>query len=145
MSLRNFINVVKRDVFKIKNEPKPTVVESQEQPGLMGWSYYLQIPPPQVSGINRQYRNYLPENFLERALRVNCSELGIQFFTTQDPMDYRQLYYFTNQGSRLIKIEWRGKTELIEPGETALFKINFDVTESEASMLPRITPLNGGF
>ncbi|SRR6266851_4752600 len=165
-SLCNFIKIVKRDVFKVKDKPKsePELKNKDKEPPslalageISGWSSYKfysggsiasyageSFVPPY--GRNRQFYTYnqlgdSPGKYMTRTFNAICSEAGVECTVAMDPTDYQQIYHFKNLSNRLVRIEWDNEIRLIEPGETVTVKAR-GAAYSEAT--PRITPLNNG-
>lgn len=143
--VKNFLKVMKRDLAKkgillaAPEEPKP-----ETAPEWDSFKEHRSSSLPTHSGVNRQFFQYQSAGkYMTTVFNAICSEADVQCTVCMDPNDFQQLYYFTNRGDRLVKIEWRGEVRMLEPGESMTLKARGSL-DSNHEMMPRITALNNG-
>lgn len=133
MSVRNFIRVLKRDVFKIdvtKPTPAPVAEQSRYRPGIL---------VPSTSPF-RYHAKYLP--LMESTLEEHFQQMNVRCTVTRDPSDFRQLFHITNNGDKLLLIEYDREKHYLEPKQSTTFKVSQFL--SGKPNIPHITALNNG-
>lgn len=149
MSLTNFIKVLKRDVFKI-DETTQKVVPVAETVTAESWESFRHhpgkaaIPPFRYHG---QYNAPLDKlgtiaKYMSTQFNAYCSEAGVQCTVMMDPRDFQQLFHFTNNGDRLLLIEYDREFHYLEPKQSMTCKVRQRLDGQPN--IPRITPLNNG-